>query len=210
MLDRFGFSPTESRVYQALLQRGASTGYAIALELGVARANVYQALEELVRRGAARKSATNPVRYLATGPAALVAELERSFRRDVAQLEEELQALPIAGSGTVELELLNTPDQLLVRAASCVDSSVGTVFALTGPWAGPLNARLDAAASRRIDVRVTTLDESAREAWNGLPVAVVSDRGRAVCGVLLEHGASGIATTSAGVLPFLRHVMTRA
>ena len=206
MLDRFGFSPTESRVYQALLQRGTSTGYAVALDLGIARANVYQALEELVRRGAARKSASNPVQYLATGPAALVAELERAFRKDVRQLEEELQALPIAGGGTVELELLTSADQLLSRAGSCVDSAVGEVLALTGAWAAPLNARLEAASARRIQVRSIVL-EQAPDSWEGLPVAVVSDRGRAVTGVITDHGASGIATTAAGAVPFIRQLL---
>ena len=57
MLERFGFSPTEDKVYQALLGIGPATGYAVAMELGIARANVYQALESLTRRGAARRAA---------------------------------------------------------------------------------------------------------------------------------------------------------
>ena len=44
MLDRFGFTPTETKSYQALLKLGPSTGYGVARELGIARANVYQAL----------------------------------------------------------------------------------------------------------------------------------------------------------------------
>jgi sugar-specific transcriptional regulator TrmB len=207
MLERFGFSPTESRVYAALLQRGAATGYAVALDLGIARANVYQALEELVRRGAARKSASNPVQYLANGPAALIAELEHTFRRDVHALEEELQSLPIAGSGVLELELLTSVEQLLARAASCIDVSISEVFVIAGPWAGPVNARLEAARSRKLRVHAVTLDESAQDEWGGLPVVVVSDRGRSVCGLLSDHGASGIATTAAGVVPLLRQLV---
>ena len=203
MLERFGFSPTESRVYQALLQRGPSTGYAVALELGIARANVYQALEELVRRGAARKSATSPIQYVATGPAALVAELERVFKQDVRELEHELQSLPIAGSGAMELELLTTEDQLLARAASCVDVSTADVLVVSGEWAAALNARLEAAAARRIRVRRMVLDVPLADA-SARPVVVVSDRGRAVCGIVTASGTSGIATTSAGVVPFLR------
>lgn len=83
MLDRFGFSPTESRVYEALLRLGSSTGYAVSQSLGIARANAYQALESLARRGAARKAAAKPVRYVALPPVALLAELERSFHRNV-------------------------------------------------------------------------------------------------------------------------------
>src|SRR5262245_17780525 len=126
MLEEFGCTPTESSVYQALLTIGPSTGYAVAREIGVARANVYQALESLARRGAALKGATNPVIYSASGPAAIAGALEREFRRDLAVLEEKLRDVPISGTrGRTDLELITQPDQLLARAASCVDAATG-------------------------------------------------------------------------------------
>jgi hypothetical protein len=49
-----------------------------------------------------------------------------------------------------------------------------------------------------------------REYWGGEPLALVSDRSRAVCGVFFPSGnAAGLATGSAGVVPFLRHVLRR-
>jgi sugar-specific transcriptional regulator TrmB len=224
MLEKFGFTPTENRVYQALLKLGTSTGYAVALDLGIARANVYQALEALVRRGAARKSATTPVRYAAAGPSALLGELERSFRDDLSALENELRSLPLAGVGAgAELELLTGVDQLLSRAASCVDAATSEVLAVTGPWAAPMNRRFVFATARRIAVRAVSLGEPAPEAalvrlvpeeellsyWGGRPVAVVADRSRAVLGVITAGGASGIATSAAGVVPFVRHLLRR-
>lgn len=225
MLEQFGFTPTEAKAYRTLLSIGPSTGYAIARELGIARANVYQALEALTRRGAALKSATDPVRYSAAGPAALAATLERSFRRHLADLEEELQSVPIAGTGgRSELELLTTADQLLARAASCADAASSELLAVAGPWAGPLHERLPAALRRRVQVRALSLGEPAPEGvmsrpvaeqellayWGGLPVAVVADRSRAVLGVLQNgQAASGIATAAAGVIPFIRHLLRR-
>jgi len=224
MLERFRFSPTESKVYQSLLSLGPTTGYAVALELGIARANVYQALETLTRRGAARKSATTPVHYAATGPAALVSELDRAFRLELTALEEELRSLPIGGTGQPELELATTADQLLRRAVSCIDAATGELFAVTGGWAPEVNARFAAAAGRRVQVRVVALGEPAPEGavvrpvpeselrayWGGLPVAVVADRGRAVFGVLLEgRAASGVATSAPGAVPFVRHLLRR-
>ena len=38
-LTPFGFTPTESRIYQVLLEGGPGTGYAIAQAAGLARAN---------------------------------------------------------------------------------------------------------------------------------------------------------------------------
>ena len=74
-LTPFGFTPTESRVYAALLRLGPSTGYAVAHATRVARANTYGALEGLVRRTAALRLAGRPVRYRAADPRALIAQL---------------------------------------------------------------------------------------------------------------------------------------
>ena len=224
MLERFGFAPTEGKVYQSLLSLGPTTGYAVAMELGIARANVYQALESLTRRGAARKSATVPIQYAATGPAALLAELERSFRHDLSDLENDLRSLPIGGTGQAELELLTTADHLLTRAASCVDAATDELFAVTGGWAAEVHARFPAAALRRVQIRCVALGEPApdgasvrpvpeselRAYWGGLPVAVVADRGRAVFGVLQGgRAASGVASSALGAVPFLRHLLRR-
>jgi HTH-type transcriptional regulator, sugar sensing transcriptional regulator len=61
-LTRFGFTPTESHVYEVLLTGGPGTGYAIARTAGLARANAYSALEGLVAKGAARVEGTLPKR----------------------------------------------------------------------------------------------------------------------------------------------------
>ena len=74
-LTPFGFTPTESHAYAALLRLGPSTGYAIAHATRVARANTYGALEGLVGRTAALRLAGRPARYRATDPAALIAQL---------------------------------------------------------------------------------------------------------------------------------------
>lgn len=224
MLERFGFSPTEGKVYQALLDIGPTTGYHVALALGIARANVYQALGSLTRRGATRKAATVPVLYAATGPSALLAELERSFRHDLSALEQDLRTLPIGGTGQAELELLTTSDQLLMRAASCVDAASTELFSVTGGWATEVHARFAAATARRVQIRAVALGEPGPELstlrpvaedelrayWGGLPIAVVADRSRAVFGVLLEgRAASGVATSAPGAVPFLRHLLRR-
>src|SRR5262249_61709553 len=74
-LTPFGFTPTESLVYEVLLTGGPGTGYAIARSAGLARANAYSALEGLVAKGAARVDAGRPKRYRPETPAALIAPI---------------------------------------------------------------------------------------------------------------------------------------
>ena len=74
-LTPFGFTPTESRVYEVLLSSGPGTGYAIARSAGLARANAYSALEGLVVKGAARMDEGRPKRFRPEPPATLLARI---------------------------------------------------------------------------------------------------------------------------------------
>src|SRR5213082_2121834 len=79
-LTPFGFTPTESQVYGALLRLGPSTGYALAHATRVARANTYGALEGLAGRAAAIRLPGRPARYRAVDPRALIAQLAAGAR----------------------------------------------------------------------------------------------------------------------------------
>lgn len=96
-LTGFGFTPTESLVYQALLEHGPGTGYAIARNAGLARANAYSALEGLVSKGAANTEGSRPKRYRPEPGRTLVARL-------AARQSEELDGL------TAALERFSTTD----------------------------------------------------------------------------------------------------
>ncbi len=225
MLERFGFTPTETRSYKALLKLGPSTGYRVARELGIARANVYQALEALVRRGAARKAATIPSHYAAVSPAALLAELERGFRRDLVELDESLRRLPQGQhDGVTDLEVLVRSDAILAHATQAASAASAEVLAVFGPWAEGFGEALESARARGAAIRAVSLGPSALEGviarpvgeselrayWGGLPIAVVADRARTVFGVLgTGESASGFATGAAGAVPFLRHLLRR-
>lgn len=74
-LTPFGFTPTESRVYEVLLSSGPGTGYAIARHAGLARANAYSALEGLVSKGAARVDEGRPKHFRPEPPATLLARI---------------------------------------------------------------------------------------------------------------------------------------
>jgi sugar-specific transcriptional regulator TrmB len=225
-LERFGFTPTETRVYEVLLRLGASTGYAVSKESGLARANTYQALDGLVRRGAARRSATIPAKYAALAPEAVVAELERGLRRDLETLQRELQALPRGSrSEGGAIHVSETWVDFIERAVAAVSRAREEVMAVVGPWAGPLLDALTTAAARGVAVRALSLGEAGDRPgitvrsigadelvpyWSGYPVAVVVDRVEAMSAILFPDGSGGgVAATHAAVVPFVRHLLRR-
>jgi len=226
VLDRFGYSPTESRVYETLLRLGTSTGYAVARSLGIARANAYQALESLTRRGAARKSAGKPARYVALPPVALLAELERSFRRDLGSLEESLRRLVLAATPARQagdLEILTSASDLSGLFVRMADSAHEELLAVTGPWAEGSFDALERAGRRGVTVRSLALGPGApqgthtravpeaelRAYWGGLPLAAVADRRWAMCGIVAGPDSSGMAAVVPGVVAFVRHLLRR-
>src|SRR3954462_13964356 len=85
-LTPFGFTPTESLVYQVLLTAGPGSGYAIARAAGLARANAYSALEGLVAKGAARADGGRPKRYRPEPASALIARISNDHGQALERL----------------------------------------------------------------------------------------------------------------------------
>jgi len=52
LLREFNFTESEAKVYVALLENGACTGYEVSKLSGVARSKIYNVLEALLQRGA--------------------------------------------------------------------------------------------------------------------------------------------------------------
>lgn len=110
-LTPFGFTPTESRVYEVLLADGPGTGYAIARSAGLARANAYSALEGLVTKGAARVENGQPKRFQAEPPGSVLARIATAQGDALERLSRALDRFGAAPSPSV-IEL-NTPKGLL-------------------------------------------------------------------------------------------------
>jgi sugar-specific transcriptional regulator TrmB len=185
-LTPFGFTPTESLVYQVLLTGGPGTGYAIARSAGLARANAYSALEGLVSKGAARLDAGRPRRYRPEPPAALLARISNNHGEAVERLTRELESISVPGTPTlVEIDSGRSVLQLLSRDVARASASV---FLLAPPDAYPLltpalrrplaaGTRLALFATGPVDlgfvpVESTTVDGAA---WPGTPVLMIVD-----------------------------------
>src|SRR6476646_7566635 len=100
-LTHFGFTPTESLVYEVLLTGGPGTGYAIARSAGLARANAYSALEGLVLKGAARVEEGRPKRYRPEPPSTLIARIVDRQGQALESLSEVLAEISVPASPTL-------------------------------------------------------------------------------------------------------------
>ncbi len=89
-LTPFGFTPTESAAYQALLLNGPSSGYGLARVLGIARANSYQSLRGLVAKGAASVDGQEPQIYRAIRPDMLLALIAKDETAKLDRLERQM------------------------------------------------------------------------------------------------------------------------
>ena len=125
-LTPFGFTPTESQVYGALLRLGPSTGYAVSHATRVARANTYGALEGLAGRAAAIRLPGRPARYRAVDPRALIAQLAAEQGEALDHLSQALRdasepAEPESRTAAGARAAANLVMQLVARAGQRVE-----------------------------------------------------------------------------------------
>jgi HTH-type transcriptional regulator, sugar sensing transcriptional regulator len=187
-LTPFGFTPTESAVYEVLLSAGPGTGYAIARSAGLARANAYSALEGLVAKGAARVEAGRPRRYRPEPPHALIARISTDHGQALDRLSRELESITVPGTQTlVEVESGRAVLQLITRDLARATASFEL---LAPPDAYPLLApalrrpysagiRLTLCATGSVDLGFAAVERVAEDGqdWPGMPIiAVVDDR----------------------------------
>lgn len=190
-LTPFGYTPTESLVYEVLLTGGPGTGYAIARAAGLARANAYSALEGLVAKGAARSDGGRPRRYRPEDTTALIARIANHHGQALDRLSVDLEGLAAPAAPTV-VEI-DSPRAALQLIAHDVARATGSVSLLAPPEAYPLLApalRRPAAAGVALNLLATApvdLDFAPvgvaveSHAWPGTPlVSVVDDRSAVV------------------------------
>lgn len=200
-LTSFGFTPTESLVYEVLLRIGPGTGYAIARGAALARANAYSALEGLVSKGAARVEAGRPRRYRAEAPASLIARISNNHGVALERLSSQLENISATASPTlVEIEsgrgILQLLNQGVAKAVRSIAMLLPTdAYPLLGPalrrpvsaglqmnlWStGPVDLGFQ-------DVRVVPEGHS----WPGMPIIAVFDQRNAIIGARSGQDVSG-------------------
>jgi HTH-type transcriptional regulator, sugar sensing transcriptional regulator len=192
-LTRFGFTPTESLVYEVLLTGGPGTGYAIARSAGLARANAYSALEGLVTKGAARVDGGRPRRYRPESPAALIARISTDHGMALDRLNSELQQISVPNTPTlVEIESGRAILQLISHDVARATRSVSLLapadaYPLLAPaLRRPLSTgvSLVLCSTTPVDLGFATVRVvSDGPQWPGMPIIVVVDDRSAILAV---------------------------
>jgi len=141
-------------VYDTLLELGPSTGYAVARESGFARANVYAALEGLLKRGAVYRAPGRPARCRATDPHALLVQLAAEQGEQLERLSRSLHDLrqpvePVTRSLEGARAVANVVQQLVARAERHVVGVLAVEL-----WRPTLPAWRRAATRATLQVRI--------------------------------------------------------
>lgn len=205
-LTQFGFTPTESLVYQVLLTSGPGTGYAIARAAGLARANAYSALEGLVAKGAARVDEGRPRRYRPETPTGLIARISNDQGMALDRLSGELEGLSVPETPTiVELESGRALLQLITHDVARAKQSVSLLapadaFPLLGPAlrrpvASGLPVRLYCTVP--VELEFSSVEQVPEgHPWPGMPIIAIVDDGSAVVGSRQGNDVRGHWSTS--------------
>lgn len=218
-LTPFGFTPTESRVYEVLLSGGPGTGYAIARSAGLARANTYSALEGLVSKGAARAEPGEPRRFRAEPPAGVLARVATAQGDALERLSRSLEGFGAADSPVV-VEL-TTPRGALQLLTQEIGRAQRTVLLAAPTEAYPLlvpalrravSAGLETVLLAEAPLELPFVQVAALAAevvWPGLPLIAVMDDRSAVLAVrdgteVHGHWSSAPAFVAAARLTFDR------
>jgi sugar-specific transcriptional regulator TrmB len=191
-LTHFGFTPTESLVYEVLLTSGPGTGYAIARSAGLARANAYSALEGLVAKGAARVEGGRPRQYRPEAPAGLIARIAHNHGLALDRLSTDLETIAVPNTPTVvEIESGRAVLQLITHDVARASRSVGLLappdaFPLLAPaLRRPVSASLPVSlwSTGPVDLGFASVElVSGDHGWPGMPIITVVDDRSAILG----------------------------
>lgn len=207
----FGFTPTESLIYEVMLTEGPGTGYTIARAAGLARANVYAALEGLVSKGAARMEEGRPRRFRPEPPNTLLGRLADRQGEALDRLGRSLETLAAPETPTlVELASARGAVQLMGHEIARAATSVRLLAPPDGMLAlGPHLRRAQATGAALLLVSTGSVplggiavEQVAITDWPGDPVVMIVDATVAVVGArhgdkMTGHFGSGAAFVAA-------------
>jgi sugar-specific transcriptional regulator TrmB len=205
-LTHFGFTPTESLVYEVLLTSGPGTGYAIARSAGLARANAYSALEGLVAKGAARVEGGRPRQYRPEAPAGLIARIAHNHGLALDRLSTDLETIAVPSTPTVvEIESGRAVLQLITHDVARASRSVGLLappdaFPLLAPaLRRPVSAGLPVSlwSTGPVELGFASVElVSGDHGWPGMPIIAVVDDRSAIVGSRQDSEVRGHWSTA--------------
>jgi len=218
-LTRFGFTPTESLIYEVLLTNGPGTGYGLARAAGLARANAYSALEGLVAKGAARVEGGRPRHYRPEPPTSLIARISNDHGLALERLSADLETIAVPDTPTVvEIESGRAVLQLITHDVARATRSVALVAppeafpllapALRRPVSSGLPVELYSTAPVELGFHpIEVLPEG--YSWPGMPIISVVDDRSAILGSRQGNDVRGHWSTAPALVAAARLALQR-
>ncbi|MEO7136934.1 MAG: helix-turn-helix domain-containing protein [Gemmatimonadales bacterium] len=218
-LTRFGFTPTETLIYEVLLTSGPGTGYAIARAAGLARANAYSALEGLVAKGAARVEGGRPRHYRPEPPTTLIARIANENGLALERLSADLDTIAVPDTPTVvEIETGRAVLQLITHDVARASRSVALAAppdafpllapALRRPVSSGLPVELYSTAPVDLGFHpVEIIPEG--HSWPGMPIISVVDDRSAILGSRQGSEVRGHWSTAPALVAAARFTLQR-
>jgi len=218
-LTRFGFTPTETLIYEVLLTSGPGTGYAIARAAGLARANAYSALEGLVAKGAARVEGGRPRHYRPEPPTTLIARIANENGLALERLSADLDTIAVPDTPTVvEIETGRAVLQLITHDVARASRSVALAAppdafpllapALRRPVSSGLPVELYSTAPVDLGFHpVEIIPEG--HSWPGMPIISVVDDRSAILGSRQGSQVRGHWSTAPALVAAARFTLQR-
>lgn len=184
-LTTFGFTPTESLIYEVLLRGGPGTGYSIARSAGLARANAYGALETLVQKGAARVEEGRPKRYRPEPPDTLVARILERQGQALDEVSRTLEQISVPATPTL-VELTSARGALQIASREAARASARILLHASPDAYLPLTPALRKAGSSGVALSLSATAPvelafagvtvvAAANGWPGPPFLLVVD-----------------------------------
>jgi HTH-type transcriptional regulator, sugar sensing transcriptional regulator len=218
-LTRFGFTPTESLVYEVLLTKGPGTGYALARAAGLARANAYSALEGLVTKGAARVEGGRPRQYRPEPPTSLMARISNDHGLALEQLSTDLEDISVPGTPTVvELTSGRAVLQLITHSVARASRSVALLAppdafpllapALRRPLSSGLPVELYSTVSVDLGFAAVQIIPEPQQ-WPGMPIICVVDDASALLAARQGSDVQGHWSTAPAFVAAARLALER-
>lgn len=166
LLVELGLGKTEASAYVQLLllsSEGPATGYQVAKALGKNPTTVYNALEELLKRGAVETVAARGRQFRAISPDELTRKLEADYVRRIQYTKDRLKELPKV-SGHDEVFRLHSQAQVLQRFGELLDGCRNVALLDLAPemldW---FLDRIEAARDRGVTVVLKMYQEPSEE-----------------------------------------------
>lgn len=192
-LTQLGLNQLEAEVYRFLVGEHPASGYRVSQGISKPTANVYKALESLLRKGAVLQVDSRKKSYRPIEPEKLFARMEKQFQSDkVAVLKEFAKA----NHPTIATEFtqISTEEQLLSFAKRALEDFESSVAICSGYYSKALEDLFDRTylMSSRL-VIAKTLVSVPEEAFETDTIQVVADRKVAVFGNGTGQNVTGFA-----------------